>query len=130
LIVLDASVLVNVLGDDGDAGRRARDRVAAQSLAAPELVDLEVAAVFRKLCAAQRFDVQRANQALSDLYDLRLDRVPHRQLIARCWELRSNVTLYDASYIAVAELFGAVLLTADVRLAKVPGARCEVEVLD
>ena len=97
---------------------------------APELVDLEVAAVFRKLCAAQRFDVQRAGQALSDLYDLRLERIPHRQLIARCWELRSNVTMYDASYIAVAELFGAVLLTADVRLAKVPGARCEVEVLN
>lgn len=129
MIVVDASVLVNVLGDDGDDGRRARDRLAAQSLAAPDLVDLEVAAVFRKFCAAKRFDAQRASQALSDLRDLRMDRIPHRELIRRCWELRQNVTIYDASYIAVAELFGATLVTADVRLAKVPGAKCKIEVL-
>lgn len=129
MIVVDASVLVNVLGDDGNDGRRARDRLAAQSLAAPELIDLEVAAVFRKFCAAQRFDARRARQALSDLYDLRMDRVPHRELIGRCWELRNNVTIYDASYIAVAELFDATLVTADGRLAKIPGAKCKVEVL-
>lgn len=129
MIVVDASVLVNVLGDDGEDGRRARDRLAEESLAAPELIDLEVAAVFRKFCAAQRFDVQRASQALSDLRDLRMDRVPHRQLISRCWELRNNVTMYDASYIAVAELFGASLITVDARLTKVPGARCKIELL-
>lgn len=120
---------MNALGDDGDEGRRARSRLAAQNLAAPELVDLEVAAVFRKFCAAKRFDNQRARQALSDLRDLRMDRIPHRQLIARCWELRDNVTMYDAAYIAVAELFGAVLLTVDARLARVPGAKCKIEVL-
>lgn len=126
---MDASVLVNVLGDDGEDGRRARDRLAHDSLAAPELIDLEVASVFRKLCAAQRFDAQRASQALLDLRDLRMDRVPHRELISRCWELRNNVTMYDASYIAVAELFGASLITVDARLAKVPGARCKIELL-
>ena len=129
MIVVDASVLANVLGDDGEDGRRARDRVAEESLAAPELIDLEVAAVFRKFCAARRFDLQRASQALADLRDLRMDRVPHRDLIGRCWELRNNVTIYDASYIAVAELFGATFVTADAKLAKVPGATCVIELL-
>lgn len=129
MIVVDASVLVTVLGDDGDEGRRARDRLSAQRLAAPELVDLEVAAAFRKLCAAQRFDFRRATQALFDLHDLRMDRIPHRDLISRCWELRQHVTVYDAAYIAVAELFDATLVTADARLARVPGAKCKVELL-
>lgn len=128
MIVVDASFLVNVLGDDGDDGRRARDRLVGQSLAAPELIDLEVASVFRKFCAASKFDAGRASQALADLHALRMDRIPHRELITRCWELRNNVTIYDASYIAVAELFGAVLLTVDTRLATVPGARCKIEV--
>lgn len=129
MIVVDASVLVNVLGDDGDDGRRARDRLAAHRLAAPELIDLEVAAVFRKFCAAKRFDAHRATQALHDLCDLRMDRISHRHLIGRCWELRNNVTIYDASYIAVAELFDATLVTADLRLAKVHGAKCKIELL-
>lgn len=118
-----------MLGDDGDDGRRARARLVGHSLAAPELVDLEVAAVFRKFCAAKRFDAHRASQALSDLHDLRMDRIPHRELIRRCWELRQNVTVYDASYIAVAELYEVTLVTADSRLAKVPGAKCKIELL-
>ena len=120
---------MTALGDDGDEGLRARSRLVDERLAAPELVDLEVASAFRKLCAAKKFNAQRASQALSDLHDLRIGRVPHRDLIGRCWELRNNVTIYDASYIAVAELFGATLITADVRLAKVPGAKCKVELL-
>ncbi len=96
---------------------------------APALVDLEVAAAMRKLCALKRVSLPRANQALADLHDLRIARFPHKDLIVRCWELRNNVTMYDASYIAVAELFDVVLLTADVRLAKVPGAKCKIEVL-
>ena len=128
MIVVDASFLVNVLGDDGDDGRRARDRLVGWSLAAPELIDLEVASVFRKFCAAGKLDSRRASQALADLHALRIDRIPHRALIARCWELRHNVTVYDAAYIAVAELVDAVLLTVDTRLARVSGARCKIEV--
>lgn len=127
--MVDASVLVTALGDDGSDGQRARTRLLTERLAAPELIDLEVASAFRKLCAASKFDVQRANQALTDLHDLRIGRVPHRELIGRCWELRNNVTIYDASYIAVAELFDVALVTSDERLAKVPGARCKIEIL-
>jgi predicted nucleic acid-binding protein len=129
LIVVDASVLINALGDDGVDGQLARRRLIGERLAAPELIDLELAAALRRLCGANRYSSQRASQALSDLHDLRLDRVPHRDLIGRCWELRKNVTIYDASYIAVAELFDVHFVTADARLAKVPGAKCKIEIL-
>lgn len=129
MIVVDASVLATALGDDGDDGRRARDRLVGESLSAPELVDLEVASVFRRLCAAKQLDPVRASQALTDLDALRLERVPHRPLLRRCWELRHMVTVYDAAYIALAEILGATLVTADQRLANAPGTTCAFDVL-
>lgn len=129
MIVVDASVLATALIDDGDDGRRARDRLAGERLSAPELIDLEVASVFRRLCSAAQLDSDRAKQALDDLEALRLDRVPHRPLLQRCWELRDNVTVYDAAYIALAELLDATLVTADRRLANAPGTLCTFELL-
>ena len=107
MIVVDASVLATALGDDNDDGRRARARLSGERLSAPELIDLEVVSVFRRLCAADQLDQARADQALADLDALRLDRVPHRPLLRRCWELRHNVTVYDAAYIALAEIVDA-----------------------
>jgi predicted nucleic acid-binding protein len=129
MIVVDASVLATALGDDGDDGRRARDRLTGERLSAPELIDLEVASVFRRLCAAMQLDPARAAQALTDLEALRLHRVPHRPLIRRCWELRHNVTVYDAAYIALAEILDATLVTADQHLTNAPGATCAFELL-
>lgn len=129
MIVVDASVLATALCDDGDDGRRARDRLAGERLTAPELVDLEVASVFRRLCAATQLDTLRANQALTDLDALRLNRVAHRPLLRRCWELRHNVTVYDAAYIALAEILDVTLVTADQRLANAPGTTCRFELL-
>jgi predicted nucleic acid-binding protein len=129
MIVIDASVLATALGDDGDAGRRARTRLIGERLSAPELIDVEVASVFRRLCATARFDPARAEQALADLDAIRLDRVPHRPLMKRCWELRDTVTVYDAVYIALAEALGETLVTADQRLTKAPGTRCQFELL-
>jgi predicted nucleic acid-binding protein len=129
MIVVDASVLATALGDDGEDGRRTRDRLNGERLTAPELIDLEVTSVFRRLCAAQQFDPARANQALEDLDALRLDRVPHRPLLRRCWELRHNLTVYDAAYLALAEMLGATLVTADQRLANASGSTCAIEVL-
>ncbi len=71
----------------------------------------------------------RAATAVTDLAALSLDRMPHRPLLARCWELRDNLTPYDASYVALAERLGVTLVTADARLARAPGIRCDVEVL-
>ncbi|MFT4034726.1 MAG: type II toxin-antitoxin system VapC family toxin [Patulibacter sp.] len=127
VIVVDASVLVVALGDDGAAGDSARRRLAGASLAAPELIDLEVASVLRRHEQAGSIPRRRAALALADLADLPIERAAHRALLPRCWELRSNLTVYDAAYVALAELLDAPLLTGDQRLARAPGVRCQVE---
>ena len=129
MLVVDASFLAPALVDDGHDGDRARDRLSGESLAAPELIDLEVASVIRGLLRAGELDQRRAALALTDLFDLPIQLAPHRPLLARCWDLRDNLTIYGASYVALAELLEAVLLTADERIAKAPGIRCEVETL-
>lgn len=129
MIVVDASVLVTALVDDGEDGRRTRYRLLGEGLCAPELIDLEVVSVLRKFCAAGQLHVARAEQALADLRVLRLERARHRLLVERCWELRHNVSMYDAAYIALAELLDATLVTADVRLAGAPGTRCIFDLL-
>ncbi len=129
MIVVDASVLAPALADDDVDGDRARLRLRHESLAAPELIDLEVASVFRRLMQADHLPARRAEMAMSDLRALPLRRVSHRILLARCWTLIDNLTVYDASYVALAEQLGAVLVTADNRLSKAPGVRCEVEVI-
>lgn len=129
MIVVDASVLAPALADDGLDGDRARSRLTGEALAAPELIDLEVASVFRRLAAAGALPSRRAELALHDLVALPLRRAPHRALVSRCWELRANLTGYDAAYVALAEMLDAPLITADARLSRAPGARCAVEVL-
>lgn len=129
MIVVDASVLSPALADDGDDGARARQRLRKELLAAPELVDLEVSSVLRRLVAAGRMPLRRAELAMSDLLALPLRRVPHRALLGRCWELRDNLSIYDASYVALAEQLDTTLVTADARLGAAPGPRCKVEVM-
>lgn len=85
--------------------------------------------VIRGRSRAGHLDVRRAGLALTDLVELPLRRAPHRPLLARCWELRENLTVYDAAYVALAEVLDVVLLTADARLANAPGPRCEIELL-
>lgn len=72
---------------------------------------------------------RRARLALVDLVSLPLHRAPHRHLVARCWELKDNLSVYDAAYVALAETLDLVLLTADIRLARAPGPRCEIELV-
>lgn len=129
MIVVDASALVTVLADDGADGRRLRARLASERLAAPEVVDLEVVSALRRLCAAGRLGLDRAEAAIDDLEAIRLQRIPHRRLLRRCWELRENATVYDAAYIALAESLQATLVTGDRRLTTAPGARCTFELV-
>lgn len=129
MIVVDASVIVTALADDGDDGDRVRARLRDERLVAPELLDLEVVSAWRRMFAIGSLDQRRARLALEDLRQLRVDRVAHRALIPRCWELRNSFTVYDAAYVALAELLGVSLLTADDKLANTHGARCRVEVL-
>ena len=129
MIVVDASVVAVALADDGHDGDSARARLRGERLTAPELVDLEVASVWRRQVREGAMDARRAALALADLTALPLRRVPHRALLARCWELRDNLTTYGASYVALAEALEATLLTGDGRLARASGPRCHIEVL-
>jgi predicted nucleic acid-binding protein len=130
VIVVDAPVLANVIGDDGPDGQRARREVrAAGDLAAPDLVDPETVAVLRKRWLAGTIPDDRFAAAVRDLEDLDLDRYPALRFMRRAWELRANVTPYDAAYVALAEILGCELWTADQRLAKAPGPACTIRVL-
>lgn len=129
MIVVDASVLAPALADDGSSGDRARARLLGETLVAPELIDLETVSVFRGRLRAGKLTARRAELALADLADLPLRRTAHRLLLARCWQLRDNLTAYDASYVALAELLDLALITADARLATAPGPRCAIELL-
>lgn len=128
MIVMDASVLGPLLLDE-EAEQKVRPRIQEDELVAPELVDIEVTALLRKRHRAKLLTQKRASQALADLHDLPVKRIPHRALLGRMWELRDNVTAYDAAYVAVAELYDATVLTADNRLANASGPRCRFEVL-
>jgi predicted nucleic acid-binding protein len=129
VIVVDASILASALADDGADGERARARLTGERLAAPEVVDLEVASVWRRAFRAGRIGERRVGQALADLAAAPLARAPHGPLMVRIWELRENLTPYDAAYVALAEILDTMLVTADKRVARTPRIECEVEVL-
>lgn len=97
-------------------------------MAVPALADLEVASVLRRAVMVGRLDDRRSAQALADLAALPLRRAPHTPLLDRIWQLRENLTVYDAAYVALAETLEVLLLTADRRLSTAPGIDCEVEV--
>ncbi|BEP13674.1 PIN domain-containing protein [Acidothermaceae bacterium B102] len=129
MIVVDASVLLPALSDDGRDGVVARARLQTEVLSAPELIDLEVVSVLRRLVRAGAMPVARAEAALQALVDLPLERVSHRLLLPRCWSLRDALTPYDASYVSLAEALEVTLVTADAALSRAAGPRCVVEVL-
>jgi predicted nucleic acid-binding protein len=130
LIVIDASVLANVVGDDGGDGRRARAEFrAAGDVAAPDLVDVETVAVLRKRWLAGTVTDRRFAAAVEDLGQLDLERYPTLRFMRRAYELRANITAYDSTYVALAEELGCELLTGDQRLASAAGPRCAIRVL-
>jgi predicted nucleic acid-binding protein len=130
LIVVDASVLANVIGDDGVEGRSARRVVRnAGDLAAPDLVDVETVAVLRRRWLAGTITGRRFAAAIDDLEAIEMDRYPSLPLVRHAYGLRANVTAYDAIYVALAEVMGCELVTADQRLANAPGLRCVVRLL-
>ncbi len=130
MIVVDASAVLEVLLNTRDgAGIAARLFAAGESLHAPHLLDLEVAQVLRRYARSGELTAQRGMQALEDLVDLPLLRYPHELLLARIWELRDNVTAYDAAYLALAEALAAPLVTRDAALASSRAHRARVELM-
>jgi predicted nucleic acid-binding protein len=130
MIVPDASVLANVVGDDGESGAAMRARlISAGAAAVPDVADVEVVSVLRKHWLGGTLSARRFRHAVTDLLDLPLLRFPGGPLMRRAYELRANLTAYDASYVALAEGLGCPLVTTDARLARAPGLRCHVEVV-
>jgi len=130
VIVIDASVLANVVADDGKDGDAARAYVrGAGELMAPDLVDVETVSVLRRLWLAKDLSARRFRAAIEDLEVLPVERYPTLPLMARAYELRANVTVYDAAYVALAEVLACPLVTADERLAKAPGPTCTIQLL-
>lgn len=130
MIVLDASVALAVILR-GPEARTAEARIfdSGESLNAPHLIDVEVMQVLRRFALAGIASASRCETARADFALFPLVRHPHHRLLARVWQFRSNLTAYDATYVALAEALGATLLTADRRLANAPGVRAPVELL-
>lgn len=128
MIVVDASALLEVLLRT-PAARAVEDGLFApgRRLHAPHLLDVEIAQVIRRFAVRGEIDGERGRAALADLADLPIRRYPHEMLLPRIWELRNNLTAYDAAYVALAEALEAPLLTRDRRLAAGAGHRARIE---
>jgi predicted nucleic acid-binding protein len=129
MIVLDASAVIDWLLQTPE-GKRIESRIfsRSESLHAPHLLDLEAAQVLRRLARQGIISGNRADEAVRDLLDSRIHRYPHSVLLTRIWQLRNNLSAYDAAYIALAEELKAALITRDRRLASASGHAAEVEV--
>ena len=129
MIVVDTSVVVTALlvaTEEGDAEREALRSDAAH---APHLLDVEVTSAVRRWVLAGRSTVEEARSSIRDLGDLAITRHGHEPLLDRVLELRDAVSAYDGTYVALAELLGATMVTGDSRLSRALGVRCPVSVI-
>jgi predicted nucleic acid-binding protein len=129
-VVIDSSAVVALLADAGQAGQWVEAVTASAGLFAPELLPFEVSNILRRHALAGILDASAATLAHADLVALPIDLYPYEIVANRAWELRANITAYDAAYVALAELLAVPLITLDPRLARAPGARCRMLVYD
>jgi predicted nucleic acid-binding protein len=130
VIVVDSSAIIEVLLRTSAASRvELRIFAPGETLHAPHLLDVEVAQVLRRCSAAGELDSDRGREALEDLADFPIARYPHDLFLPRIWELRQNMTAYDAVYVALAEVLSAPLLTLDARLKSAPGHAAVIELV-
>ncbi len=125
-LVLDSSALVALLTDAGPAGEWVATATAGAVLAAPELALFEAANILRRHQLTGALTALEATLAHDDLRALPVQAWPYLPLAERVWALRENVTAYDASYVALAELLATSLITLDARLGRANGPRCPV----
>jgi predicted nucleic acid-binding protein len=130
VIVLDASAAIDWFLQT-PAGQRIENRIYSrnESLHAPHLLDLEVGQVLLRLVREVAVSARRADQAMQDLLDLQVTRYPHFVLLPRIWQLRHNLSAYDAAYVVLAEQLGATLITRERRLASASGHAAPTELL-
>lgn len=126
VVVPDASAVVALLVDGGEDGEWAAARLAGADLIAVHLMAFEVADILRRQELAGAISADQAAQAHVDLLDLPVQYFPYYTVALRSWQLRSNLSMYDAGYVALAELASAPLVTLDRRIDRSPGVRCTV----
>jgi len=129
MLVVDASCLFEVVADTPRASAVAARLALDTDHAAPHVIDVEVMGVIRAQYLRGRLDRTAAGQAVLDLREWPAQRVGHRLLLDRAWELRDSIRGWDVFYVALAEAFDATLLTMDARLARAHGPACRIEVL-
>jgi predicted nucleic acid-binding protein len=125
-LVVDSSAIVALLADAGPAGQWVTSTVASAALSAPHLLPFEVGNILRRHALAGLIDHSAATLSHADLTALAIDFYPYEAVADRAWELRANITTYDASYVALAELLAAPLVTLDTRLARASATHCRV----
>lgn len=125
-LVCDASALVALLLDGGRDGQWVADALSGGRLSAPTLVMFECGNIIRRHELAGLVSADQAAQAHADLLDLAIEQWPYEVLAPRAWQLRSNLSIYDAAYVALAELTNAELITLDRRISRAPDLRCQV----
>jgi predicted nucleic acid-binding protein len=124
-MVVDASVLVAALVDSGPDGKWAEGLLSGNDLVGPHLLPVEVANILRRAELAGDISKETASMAHADLLALRIGLFPYEPFAARVWALRSNLTAYDAWYVALAATLSAKLASLDVRLQRASGPRCQ-----
>ena len=126
MVVVDASVIISTLVDSGSEGQWAEAAIAEGILIGPELVLVEASNILRRLEQAGEISQQEATNAHGDLLQLDMELFPFAPFAERVWALRSNLTSYDAWYVALAEEFDCPLITLDKRLSRASGPKCEI----
>lgn len=124
MLVIDASLVVAALIDTGPAGSWAEEMLVSDALAAPHLLQVEVANILRRAVRGRHIPVEVAALAHNDLLALRIELFPYEPFAERVWALRASVSAYDAWYVSLAEALGAPLATLDGKLARASGPRC------
>jgi predicted nucleic acid-binding protein len=116
-----------MLLDAGADGEWVTSSVEKAEIAAPSLISFETANIIRRHQLAELIPPDQATQAHADMLELAIELWPYQLIVERTWELRHNLTIYDASYVALAELLDAPLVTLDTKLADATGPRCEIK---
>jgi predicted nucleic acid-binding protein len=128
MIVADASIVLHLVAQIEPVDVL-EPLIAHEPWLAPSHIDLEIINALRRYVRHEKMTVDRAEEALSNLGDLRLDRYPPEKFRGRIWEMRDNLSPYDAAYVALAELFSTPFYTRDTKLAAVPGHHAKVMVI-
>jgi predicted nucleic acid-binding protein len=126
LLVVDTSAIVTLLLEDPPVPALA-DRLSGRAVHAPHLLDVEFLHALRRLVANGRVPEARASVVRADFAGLHVIRYPHRLLLDRMWDLRHNLSAYDATFVALSEVLDVPLVTTDARLASSSGHTATIE---